>query len=220
MTRTFMSVVLLALLVAFPKAVGAYPRPSVYPVAWELEFTSSLPKRISVKVPGNDVPQAFWYITYKVTNNDKDDQTFLPLFEFLSEDGQVLRSDNNISPVVFEAIKGREKNSFLEPAHKVSGRLLIGEDNAKEGVAIWREPAPELGRFSIFVGNLSGENVILQKQGDDYVRVDKGEQLLGIDVKDLLVLRKTLQLNYFVRGDEVYPGEDAVNEDAQVWIMR
>jgi len=211
---------LLAVLVTSPFVNASYPEPSVYPTGWQLDFQSKLPQRISVRVPGQDVPQAFWYMTYTVTNNGGEEQTFLPFFEMLTEDGQVLRSDNNISHVVFDAIKGREKNTFLEPANKVSGRILIGEENAKEGVAIWREPSAELGRFSIFVGNLSGENVILQKQGDEYVKVAKGEELLGKDIKDLLVLRKTLQLNFFIRGDEVYPGEDEVNEDAQVWVMR
>ena len=39
------------------------------------------------------------------------------------------------------------------------------------------------------------------------------------DGKDT-ILRKTLQLNYFIRGDEVYPGEDQVNDNPSMWIMR
>jgi hypothetical protein len=35
-----------------------------------------------------------------------------------------------------------------------------------------------------------------------------------------VILRKTLQLNYLVRGDDVYPGEDEVNENPQEWVMR
>jgi hypothetical protein len=37
---------------------------------------------------------------------------------------------------------------------------------------------------------------------------------------DLVILRKTLQLNYWIKGDEVYPGEDEVNQTAEVWVMR
>ena len=36
----------------------------------------------------------------------------------------------------------------------------------------------------------------------------------------LTILRKTLQLNFFIRGDEVFPGEDEVNKDSEDWIMR
>ena len=60
-----------------------------------------------------------------------------------------------------------------------------------------------MGRFSIFVTGLSGENATVK----------------GPDDKDV-ILRKTLQLNYLIRGDEVYPGEDEVNDDSQEWVMR
>ena len=47
---------------------------------------------------------------------------------------------------------------------------------------------------------------------------------IHIDVKGPdgkpVILRKTLQLNYLVRGDDVYPGEDEVNENPEVWVMR
>src|ERR1041384_1948066 len=42
-------------------AVAQYPKPSIYPVSWELKFTHGLPKRIVVEVPGSSTPQAFWY---------------------------------------------------------------------------------------------------------------------------------------------------------------
>ena len=41
---------------------------------------------------------------------------------------------------------------------------------------------------------------------------DKEKDLLE---KGLKIFRKTLQMNYFIRGDEVYPGEDEVNQDAR-----
>ena len=43
--------------------------------------------------------------------------------------------------------------------------------------------------------------------------------MAGADGKET-ILRKTLRLNYFIRGDEVYPGEDEVNENPQEWVMR
>jgi ABC-type transporter MlaC component len=35
-----------------------------------------------------------------------------------------------------------------------------------------------------------------------------------------IILRKTLQLNYHIRGDDVYPGEDEVNVNKSDWVMR
>src|SRR5437588_12379146 len=78
-----------------------YPKPSPYPISWELKFDHDMPQRIVVKAPGVAAPQAYWYLTYTVTNNTGQEQTFLPFFEMLTNDGKVIRSDNKIPAVVF-----------------------------------------------------------------------------------------------------------------------
>lgn len=186
-----------------PTVLAEFPTPSPYPISWELDFQHQTPQRIVVTPPGSEVPVAYWYMTYTITNNTDSEQVFLPIFEMLTNDGQVIRSDNNIPAPVFDAIRERERNEFLEPFVKIGGDLRIGEDEAREGVAIWREPMPEMGRFSIFVGGLNGE----------------AATVAGPDGKDV-ILRKTLQLNYFIRGDEIYPGEDEINDEPQKWVMR
>ena len=36
-----------------------------------------------------------------------------------------------------------------------------------------------------------------------------------------VILRKSLRLNFWIKDDDAYPGEDAVNVDkAQTWVMR
>jgi hypothetical protein len=121
----------------------------------------------------------------------------------LTEDGRVIRNDIGIPRTVFEAIKKREGIRYLTEAALVGGELRLGPDQAKDGVAIWPEPSPEMGHFSIFISGLSGEVATVK----------------GPDGKDIF-LRKTLQLNYIVRGDDIYPGEDVVNENPQEWVMR
>lgn len=178
------------------------PKPNLYPKSWALKFEYATPKRIVVNVPGKDIPQAYWYLTYTVTNASDQEQQFLPVFEMLINDGNIVRSDLNIPQQAFDAIKAREKKQFLEPAAVIAGTIRLGEDQARDGLAIWPEPMPRMGSFSIFIQGLSGE----------YTKLKVGD-------KDV-ILRKTLQLNYFIRGDEVYPGEDKVNENASAWIMR
>ena len=181
----------------------AFPQPSPYPKTWELEFTHSTPKRIVVAANPAEAPRAYWYMTYTVTNNTDREQLFLPALEMLTEDGRVIRNDFKIPKAVFDAIRRREGSKFLTPAALIGGELRLGPDEAKDGVAIWPEPAPEMGQFSIFVQGLSGETATVK----------------GPDGKDI-ILRKTLQLNYLIRGDEVYPGEDEINENPQEWVMR
>jgi hypothetical protein len=142
-------------------------------------------------------------MTYTVTNNTDHEQLFLPEFDLVTEDGKVVRNDTNIPAAVFQAIKKREGMRFLQPAAQIGGELRIGDDQAKDGVAIWPEPSPRMGKFQIFVSGLSGETATVK----------------GPDGKDI-ILRKTLELNYLIRGDDVYPGEDDVNEEPQRWVMR
>jgi hypothetical protein len=180
-----------------------FPKPSPYPKSWELKFEHGKPTRIVVQVPGSTVAQAFWYMTYTVTNNSDKEQLFLPTFDMALEDGRVIRDDFKIPRPVFDEIKKREGLRFLEPAALIGGELRLGPDQAKDGVAIWPEAALRMGRFSVFVTGLSGETATVK----------------GPEGKDV-ILRKTLQLNYLIRGDEVYPGEDEVNENPSEWVMR
>lgn len=204
--RVFFSLAVVVLtIVAFAPSTSRaeFPKPSPYPTSWELDFEYGKPTRIEVQDAGSNAPRAYWYLPYQVTNNTGNEQPFLPAFELVTEDGRVIRNDINIPRAVFEAIKKREGAQYMEPAALIAGKLRIGPDEAKDGVAIWPEPTPEMGQFSIYVSGLSGEIAIV-----------KGPTTRPV------ILHKTLQLNYLVRGDEVYPGEDEVNENPKQWVMR
>lgn len=209
-----------------PRAASAadYPEPSPYPISWEFSFEHDKPKRIVVTVPGKG-PRAFWYMTYTVTNNTGQEREFLPSFEMLTKDGKVLRSEKGVPQYlrVFEEIKRQENSRFLQPYYKVAGPLRVGEDQARDGVAIWPEPMSEMGNFSIFVGGLSGESVTLKRVDGKLTRIDPRKtslELKGVAPQDIVSLNKTLQLNFVIYGDEVYPGLDEVNVKAEQWVMR
>lgn len=179
------------------------PTPSLYAISWEFAFTWRTASRIVVEVPGKTTPQAYWYLPYTVTNNTGAERMFMPDFELVAPDGKVHRSDTNISPTVIAAIRVREGNKFIVSSTEASGELRLGPEQAKYGVAVWPEPAFRMERFAILVAGLSGEST--------RVKSAAGEETL---------LRKTLQLNFHINGDEFYPGEDKVNEKPYEWIMR
>jgi len=203
--------VIVALLAARTAQAGKYPEPSPYPVDWELAFTHDVPKRIVVDVPGAPTPQAYWYVKYTVTNNGDKEEQFLPVFEMMAKDGTVIRSDDKISPSVFDKIKQVEGDNLLQPMNKIAGTLRIGEDQAKDGVAIWHEPTGPMGTFTIFVGGLCGEHVEMKK--------DDGSPILGADNQPV-ILRKTLQLDYAIFGDDANPGSEQVHAKGEKWVMR
>ena len=223
------SVVLLAFLavltVTFVTVRADYPKPSPYPKTWELKFEHGTPKRVVVTPPNTTVPRAYWYMTYTVTNKTNEDRAFLPVFEMVTKDGKIHRSQKDVPLQVFEHIKRQEraKYPFLEPYFKVAGTLRVGEDQAKDGVAIWPEPMSEMGNFSIYVSGMSGETVTMKMVNGKPVKVKPENQALelkGVDEKDVIILRKTLQLNYVIYGDDVYPGLDQVNVQPEKWVMR
>jgi len=209
----------LAIAVAFPSSkVQAYPKPSVNRVSWELDFKHGLPQRIAVTLPGADAPKAFWYMTFTVTNNSKEEQSFLPIFDLVDDHGNVHRSDQNIPKNVFDAIKAREKIKLLEPISKASGRILVGPDQAHDSVAIWPEPLERMGSFTIYVTGLSGEAVWF-KDGQE-TPLSKADWVKTKPEDAGNILRKTLQIDIQVPGDEFNQGRDIVLKKHEDWVMR
>jgi hypothetical protein len=201
-----------------PGTVSAFPKPSSYPISWQLKFEHSIPKRIVVTTPGAKNPVAYWYMTFVVTNPTDEDQQFLPLFEMLTNDGTLIRSDKDVPSAVFDAVKKRERKGSLEPMEKITGRLRIGEDQAKDGVAIWVEPSKRMGTFHIFAGGLSGESAFV-KDGEETVIKD-WTKVSAEDRKKLTALHKTLDMTFQIAGDEIKPEEDAVLSKGEEWEMR
>ena len=216
---TLATVLGLVTALVLPLRAADYPEPSPYPLTWELTFEHKEPKRIVVAVPNSPAPKAYWYMPYTVTNEGEETQTFIPQFELMSEDGRIVRARKDVPRAVLDRIRSIEQNSLMVPPTRVGGEIQPGVDQARDSVAVWEEPDPDMGTFRIFAGGLSGEFVELKnKTTGEVLKNAKGEPL---------VLRKTLQLTYSVNGDEVYPGEDVVREgegrigkNAKVWVMR
>ncbi len=191
-------------------APARYPQPAIAPTAWELDFSSETPRRIVVEVPGESVPRAYWYMTYVVTNNTGAEQFYLPRFEMVAKDGSVIPSDTELSGSVFQAVARKERQKPLVSSLKLAGQILQGQDQAKYGVAIWQESAVEMGNFSVFVHNLSGEATPLTDSKGETLKDAAGQPI---------VLRKTKQIDFVVAGDEVYSG-DPIRKAGESWVMR
>ena len=203
---------------ALPIRAADPPEPSPYPTTWELTFEHKEPRRIVVNVPGAPAPKAYWYLPYTVTNEGEESQNFIPQFEMLTDDGKVHRASRSTPKQVFDAIRGRERNRLLLPPTRVGGELRVGVDQARDSVAIWEEPQRDMGEFRIFVGGLSGEFIEMKDDEGKPLADSKGEPI---------ILRKTLQLTYHTKGDDVFAGEDQVYQgegrigrNAKKWVMR
>ncbi|HEX4792228.1 MAG TPA: hypothetical protein VH370_00460 [Humisphaera sp.] len=210
----FACLIIAALLLAnLPLVAQAkkFPEPSPFPISWELDFKHSAPQRIIVDAAGASTPTAYWYMTYTVTNRSGAERTFFPMFELVAADGKAYKGDFLIPDEVFNVIKKREKNPLLEKAEKLGGELRQGEDQAKDGVVIWKEPPSPMRTFNIYAYGLSGEHVIMKD--------DDGKTIT--DKEGPVILRKTLELTYQVRGGTgAYVEPNQIEAKPERWVMR
>jgi hypothetical protein len=200
-------------------SASAYPKPSPIPISWELTFKHSDPKRITVEVPGDATPTVYWYVAYTVTNEaDKSshfnpdldrERTFYPKFEMRARDGSIIPSDDGISPLVFEAIKKEEHNKYLERPTLMGGRILLGEDQARDSVAIWPEPNQRMGSFVIFASGMWGETAPATDSSGQPLKDASGQPIL---------LHKTSMMSYHVDGDETHFAP--IRQTGETFIMR
>jgi hypothetical protein len=202
----------------------AAPEPSVAPTSWELKFRFQDPQRVSVVLPGRSEPVVYWYMLYTVENpcdlkeespNDREVE-FYPEFVLVTDNLQVIRSENKVSPEAFQAVKRRSEDELLLPPEKVLGRLLCGKDRARHSVAIWRDFDPEAKGFRIYVSGLSGEVSRLKNPVFD------PNKPLSETNRRYFILRKTLEIPYKFPGG-LSARSMAVPErvdDKQRWVMK
>jgi hypothetical protein len=196
------------------------PKPADIPTHWQLEasFYDILP--IQVTLGGQDAPRTFWYMRYTITNKTGQDRVFVPEFILYTDTGQVLRAGRSIPGRVFQAIKEQLNDPLLLDLPDMAGRVLQGEENAKEGVAIWNDFDPNAGAFDVFVSGLSGETVEVPLPKP--IRVIETDAL-GKEVevvKDKIILAKSLERHYRITAEAADRSQTALAAASEEWVMR
>lgn len=165
--------------------VFAAPEPSIVPVSWELTFKHGPVERLVMPIDGKN--KTFWYMRYTVINNTGKDILFTPESQLMTDTGQVQTAFKDVPSEVFTKIKELYKNPLLLSQNNILGKLLQGEDNAKDGVLIFSNVDPNARDFQVFVSGLSGETAEVQNPV----------------THQPAVLQKTLILDYSVPGEAI-----------------
>ena len=194
-----------------PPKLDRYPTPSIAPVAWEIDFTYRTPRRIVVQVPGEDSPRAFWYMVYRVINNNDQEIFLVPAIDLVTRDGVSIPANRNTPLAAFQAVQNRARGTELTLPQEMAGKLLVGEDAQRSSVAIWEEPTREMGTFDIFIGGLSGEIQTLTDAQGEALKDSEGNPIR---------VRKTRHLRFKVRGDDQANFDDPVVLEHDGWVMR
>ncbi|KPK85764.1 MAG: hypothetical protein AMJ81_02835 [Phycisphaerae bacterium SM23_33] len=217
-------VAILAACAALAMAVGAHsdppPKPSAVPVSWELEFEYQDICSITLVLPGQKQPKTFWYVLYTITNRTGADQVFVPDFVLYTDTGQVLRSGQGVPTGVFEAVEKRHNNPLLMDLGRITGRILQGEDNAKDGVAMWPNFDPAARKFDVFIGGLSGERAKVKLPSPIEVTEEDENGKPKKVTKTEITLLKTLRLSYAIPGEAAARPRTVPAPLKKEWVMR
>lgn len=211
----------------------ATPEPNPTPVTWELLFSPTAPERINVSSRHGGGP--LWYVLYTVTNKTGEDVPFHPeivrVEEIASEvpaDQAKQKSQNasklTVTPAivgldrnVFEAIKRRHAKTHPFLVHPVDaiGELKQGEDYAITSVAVFPALDPRVSKFTIYVGGLSGEQIVRSNPLFDASKpVDEDTN------PRVFVMRKTLAMPYLLPGDTKTRLSAKPRLGTMEWVMR
>ncbi len=207
----------------------AAPEPKPVPSGWMLTFYYEDLQRIEVSAGGQSGTRTYWYLLYKVVNDSGQEVDFLPRFDVIAEDGAVYRSEQNVPGTVFAAIQRQHASDrpLLLPHARIVGRILQGEDNARDGVAIWPDFSTNSDKFTVYVSGLSQEATQVRNPTYDPDRPEQIEEPLadGLTVPRevnprYFTLHRTLAIRYDLPGDAQTRAAARPIRTAQEWVMR
>ena len=105
-------------------------------------------------------------------------------------------------------IPGEILTNTALPEHIIPPALIFGR----------AEPMERMGTFRVYVSGLSGE-AVWYKDGKE-TPMGKADWVKMKPEDAGMILRKTLELEFQVPGDEFFQGRDAVNDKGERWVMR
>ncbi len=207
-------ILILGICGVFASASAAAPKPAAVPKpgSWTVDVKFEHPQIIMFKAAGDNQPKRFWYVIMTLTNKTNSDLEFYPACELMTDTLQIIPAGKSVPMAVPEQIKERHQSKypFLEYFETTSTKILQGQDNAKDIVIVWPDFDPDAKGIKLFIAGLSNETITV----DHPTAKDKA----GKPVK--VFLRKTLELNYAVKGDAALRTNDSLSYIEQRWIMR
>jgi len=184
-------------------AALAVPEPAIVNPSWTLDFEFQTPNAVAVEDDQGNT-RWYWYMPYKVTNNTGEDRLFAPEIIIYNDNGDIVSAGKNVPPAVFEKVQYLLKNPLLKNSVQIVGKLLKGEDFAKEGAAIWPVAEDDVDSFTVFVGGIYGETQVVKNPKTD----------------EEVVLRRTLMIDFDVPGNYKNPQEQPCELTGQRDVMR
>lgn len=148
--------------------------------------------------------KSYWYFTYKVVNRTGQDRMFAPRVELLTDDGKILRSGRDVPIAVLRDIQRVLGNRLIEDQNEIIGDVLVGPENAKEGLVIWTAPNANVKELTMFFTGLSGETT----------------QVPHPETGEPVTLAKTLARQYRTEGTAILRPSEPLESVREDWVWR
>jgi hypothetical protein len=120
---------------------------------WELDFRAGELRHFVDPADG----RAYWYFTYQVVNRTGEERMWAPKFEFFGDRGQLLDAGKGVPTRVTKALIEKAGTKFTQDQYQILGPILVGEENAKDGLVVFPSLDPEITEITMFVGGVSSK---------------------------------------------------------------
>lgn len=209
-------------------ADSAIPAPDAVTHAWQFDFDHSKPNTIAIEEADGSVTW-YWYMTYKVTNYDYDELFFDPRFVIKNNQGEIVTANLGLDARVFNRVRTLVQNPLLVSPLEVPGRVLQGEDYARQSVAIWKASEKDIDAFRVFVGGIFGESkVVTDPSTGEPIMVPVIDPISGEPKKDRdgepmtqpLRVHRTKMLSYNTPGTTISLEDPSIQLDEEKDVMR
>ncbi len=195
------------LLAAIAWMAGMAPEPNPVPQRWQFDVRPGALRFTKFETPDGQI-RGYFFLTYRVVNNTKEDLLLAPLFELTTENGDVVRSGRDVPPSVMKKIMAEVDNPLAQDQISILGTLLQGEENGREGVVVFSDVDISARDLTIYATGFSGETAPYEVKDP---KTGKARREL---------LRKTLSLEYKLPGDVTGRVNEPLPLFEQRWVMR
>lgn len=196
------------LLIASATAIGAMaPEPNPVPQRWQFDVYPGQLRFAKFETPDGQL-RGYFFLTYRVVNNTREDLLLAPLFELATENGDIVRSGRDVPQSVVKKIMAEVDNPLAQDQISILGTLLQGEENGREGVVIFSDVDNSARDITIYATGFSGETAPYEVKDPKTGKVHKE------------LLRKTLSLQYKLPGDVTGRVNEPLPLFEQRWVMR
>ena len=178
--RLFCSIIIVFALTVISSTVMGYPKATDKAQRWQLTLDTGDLRFYRDSESGI----GYWLLDYEVTNETKSDRQWIPSFDLVTDQGEIIPDGDGVPRKVQLDLLELFADPLMVTQSDASGPLLQGEENAIRGLFIWKAQSEKVKEIQVFASGVSGDtaNVIHPITGKKHK------------------LHRVLQLSWFVDG--------------------